>query len=238
MEAITTVHTRTPSSSFTEIVSGFWVILRRREALGSALFHFCFNYSMYFLGVWLPSYLVRDRGFTIRGMAVLGGSVYLVQGVSAYAAGWAMDRWVKKGATQNHAYKVVMVSGQLATALSLIGVVMGTARVSIVCLLLAGAAVGLGSPALYAAVQTMAGPATAGRWLGLQNGIANLAGILGPPITGVLFDRTGSYFSGFALAVVVTLIGLLSWTVIVPRIEPLRWAGDPVVPPGVVAAEA
>jgi MFS family permease len=237
---ITASHTApsTPSSSFIGIVRAFWVILRRREALGSALFHFCFNYSMYFLGVWLPSYLVHDRGFTIRRMAVVGGAVYLVQGVAAYAAGWGMDRWIRAGATQNRAYKVVMVVGQLATALALIGVVMGTRRMSVACLLLAGAAVGMGSPGLYAAVQTMAGPATAGRWLGLQNGIANLAGILGPAITGVLVDRTGSYLAGFALAIAVTLVGLLSWTVIVPRIEPLRWSGDVVVPQGVMLAEA
>ena len=237
---ITRAYTRPAAlnSSLKEILRGFWVILRRREALGSALFHFCFNYSMYFLGFWLPSYLVRERGFTISGMAALGGSVYLAQGVSAYAAGWVMDRWIERGATQNRAYKVVMIVGQLATALSLIGVVMGTARVSVACLLLAGASVGMGSPGLYAAVQTMAGPATAGRWLGLQNGIANVAGIAGPWITGVLVDQTGSYFAGFALAIAVTLVGLLSWTVIVPRIEPLRWTGDAVVLDGAVPLEA
>jgi MFS family permease len=227
-----------PSSSFIEIMRGFWAILRHREAIGSALFHFCFNYSMYFLGVWLPSYLVHDRGFTIRQMAVLGGTVYLVQGVTAYAAGWTMDRWIKAGATQNRAYKVVMVVGQLATAISLIGVVLGSPRLSVACLLLAGASVGMGSPALYAAVQTMAGPATAGRWLGLQNGIANVAGIVGPWVTGVLVDQTGSYFSGFALAIAVTLVGLLSWTVIVPRVAPLRWTGDAAVLQGVVARPA
>jgi hypothetical protein len=36
-------------------------------------------------------------------------------------------------------------------------------------------------------------------------------------------DRTGGFEGAFALAAAVTLTGVLGWTVIVRRIEPLDW---------------
>ena len=36
--------------------------------------------------------------------------------------------------------------------------------------------VGAASPAVYATAQIMAGPATAGRWVGIQNALGNVAG--------------------------------------------------------------
>ena len=202
----------------------FLEIMLRREALGASLAHFCFNYSMYFLGGWLPSYLIRDREFSIERMAVLGGCVYLMQGAAAFAAGRGLDRWLRRGATPNRAYKTTLIVGQLGTALCFLGVARGAPLTSTVCLLLAGAACGLGSPALYAAAQTLAGPTAAGRWLGLQNAIANVAGIFGATITAFLVNRTGNFYAAFLFTVAVALIGLLAWTIIVPRIEPLRWS--------------
>ena len=40
----------------------------------------------------------------------------------------------------------------------------------------------------------------------------------------MLVDRTGHFFAPIAVAIAVAVVGLLAWTVIVPRIEPLRWS--------------
>jgi MFS family permease len=210
--------------------SNLWVELEqyleialRREALGASLSHFCSNYSLYFLVSWLPLYLVQDRGFSIRQMAVLGAGVYSVMGGAALVSGWGLDQWIRRGATPNRAYKTAFITAQAGTALCLVGAVVGTPVVSACCLLLAGAAWGLGSPGVFAAAQTMAGPTAAGRWMGFQNCVANLAGIVGPIVTGYLVDRTGNFYFAFVLTIIVALIGMFAWTVVVPRIEPLPW---------------
>ena len=99
----------------------FEEIIGRRELWGASLFHFCSNYGLYLLVSWLPTYLVQDRGLSITRMAVLGGEVYLVMGSAAFAAGWAVDRWIRSGATPNRAYKTIMVVGQSAMVLCLVG---------------------------------------------------------------------------------------------------------------------
>jgi nitrate/nitrite transporter NarK len=82
---------------------------------------------------------------------------------------------------------------------------------------------GVASPGLYAIPQIMAGPQATGRWVGVHNCIGAMAGILAPAITGVLVEHTGQFYSAFMLAGGVSVIGLIAWTVALPRIAPIRW---------------
>jgi len=76
---------------------------------------------------------------------------------------------------------------------------------------------------VFATGQAFAGPHAAGRWIGFQNFIGNLAGVFGPALTGWLVDRTGSFDAPFELAVGVALFGALCWTLIVPRVLAVEW---------------
>jgi MFS family permease len=214
-----------PETRATSLNSGpsFLEIAQRRAALGAGLGHFCANYTVYFVLSWLPLYLVRERGFSIVHMAALGGAVYLLQGVSAFFTGSTIDRWIQAGATPNRAYKTALIVSHLATAICLLGTLTAGPMLSIAFLLLCGVTFGLLAAPLYATGQTFAGPSAAGRWMGLQNFLGNIAGVVGPPVTGFLIDRTGNFSSAFALAIATALAGMLSWLVIVPRIVPLEW---------------
>jgi MFS family permease len=214
-----------PEARATSLNSGpsFLEIAQRRAALGAGLGHFCANYTVYFVLSWLPLYLVRERGFSIVHMAALGGAVYLLQGVSAFFTGSTIDRWIQAGATPNRAYKTALIVSHLATAICLLGTLTAGPMLSIAFLLLCGVTFGLLAAPLYATGQTFAGPSAAGRWMGLQNFLGNIAGVVGPPVTGFLIDRTGNFSSAFALAIATALAGMLSWLVIVPRIVPLEW---------------
>jgi len=77
---------------------------------------------------------------------------------------------------------------------------------------------------LYAITQTLAGPAAAARWVGVQNGLANIAGIVAPLITGFVVDRTGSFIGAFVTAAVVAFVGAAGWGLIIRRVEPVDWA--------------
>jgi cyanate permease len=76
---------------------------------------------------------------------------------------------------------------------------------------------------VFAIGQTLAGPRAAGKWVGVQNCLGNISGIVGPLITGFVIDRTGDFFWAFAAACAITLVGILAWGVIIPRVAPLAW---------------
>ena len=208
-------------------------ILRRRAARGSCLGHFCGNYALYFVLGWLPLYLVKSRGFSLAEMSRIGAAVYGLYALSCALTGWASDRWILAGRSPNFARKFFAVSASLGTAACLFLTVNATAGMSTVWLLCMGIFIGFGSPMIMAIGQSFAGPRAAGQWMGLQNFVGNLAGILGPILTGVLVDRTGGFGWAFVVAGGISMTGALAYGVIVPRIETLEW---PETLPGAVLA--
>jgi len=207
------------------------MILRRRAARGACLGHFCINYTLYFVLGWLPLFLVKSRGFSMAEMSKIGAAVYGLFALSCALSGWASDRWIRAGRSTNQSRKSFMVGGTLATAVSLLLIVNATAGMTIVWLLCMGIFLGIYTPMLFAISQTLAGPRAAGQWVGLQNFVGNLAGILGPILTGALVDRTGGFGWAFIVAAAISATAALAFGVIVPKVETLEWpahtpAGD------------
>jgi cyanate permease len=198
-------------------------LLKRRALWGGCIGHFAANYSLYFMLSWLPLWLVQERGFSLVGMAQLGAVVYCVQGVSAVSFGWLSDRLISAGRSPTFVRKAVVIFGHLGNALALIGCASGSRSVVIVCLLLAGFCGGAIGPSVWSIAQTLAGPRAAARWVGIQNAIANTAGIAGPVITGWIVDRTGSFEWAFLLTAAIGTIGAVGWGLVLPRVEPLAW---------------
>ncbi|HEX3666266.1 MAG TPA: MFS transporter [Rhizomicrobium sp.] len=199
-------------------------LLRRRELWGACIGHCCSNYAFYFVISWLPLYLVKSRGFTVPEMATLAGVIYLGYAASALVSGWLADYWMRCGATANRVRKTSMIVSLSGVAASMLGCAFGDVRVCIASLLLAGIFFGPGTVNVYAIGQTLAGPRAAGKWVSIQNCIGNLSGLMGPLITGFIIDRTGNFFWAFAAACAITLLGVIAWGVIIPRIAPLAWA--------------
>ena len=200
-------------------------ILSRRAAWGCGLGHFSVNYALYFLLAWLPLYLVKSRGFTLTEMAQIGGFVYLLQAVSTVVSGRVADRWIAGGMTPNRARKTMMVAGLLSTAACMLGIALGDARFTIALLLFSGITIGMTATNVYAIGQSCAGPTAAGKWIGFQNCIANVAGITAPALTGWLVDRAGGDFRvAFAVAAGVSVFGAICWGLIIKRIECQDWA--------------
>lgn len=198
-------------------------IMRRREAWGAGLGHFCNNFAFYFVISWLPLYLVRSRGFSVEDMAVIGGLIYLVYAASSWATGWVSDRWMRGGASATLVRKTLLIANSTIVAASLVSAAFGDVAISIAALFCAGAAFGLATPTIYAVGQTLAGPPGAGTWVGLQNCLGNSAGIIAPIVTGMVVDRTGQFIWAFVIAAAVALTGAIGWGFIIRRVEPIAW---------------
>ena len=215
----------------------FRAILARREAWGAGLGHFCCNYGFYFVISWLPLYLVKSRGFSVSQMAELGGLIYLVYAASSLAVGWLSDRWMAAGGSATLVRKTIICSGNVLTALAMLGCMIGNAPVVIASLFAAGVSFGFGSPNIFAIGQTLAGPRAAGKWVGFQNCVGNFAGIVAPIITGFVVDSTGEFTWAFAVAGLVSLTGVVGWGLIIPRIAAIDWtAGKPTTAAAALAS--
>jgi len=113
------------------------------------------------------------------------------------------------------------VISHVGGAAGLAGCAAGNARIVVVSLFVS--ATFLLMTALWPITQTLAGPRAAGRWVGIQNCLANIAGIIGPAVTGWIVDKTGSFNAAFALASLIVIAGAFAWGLIIERVEPVTW---------------
>ena len=203
------------------------LILRQRALWGGMMGTFCSNYAFYFVFSWLPLYLVHERGLSLAVMTQAASAFYVVDGASVLLAGWLLDRWIRRGATFNRAYKTALVlsSGGVGACLIASSLTSGLVTAAVI-LLLTGVMDGLNSPANPSVTQTFAGPWATGRWMGLQNAVGNIAGMTAPVVTGYLVQHTGHYTAALIVSGVVALCGLVAWLVVVPEIRPIDWSGE------------
>jgi len=117
-----------------------------------------------------------------------------------------------------------VVSGMTLATLMFPAALAPDLRISMALLVAAYIALGLFSSNHWAITQTLAGPLAAGKWTGLQNGIANLAGVIAPYATGIIVDRTGSYTLAFSSASVILLVGALCYLLVVREVTPVAWS--------------
>ncbi len=200
------------------------LILREPSLWGASLAHFCSNFLLYFLLTWIPYYLVHERHWSISQMASIGGAAFLLMGAGMLACGGIGDRFIRAGLSPTFVRKATCCAGAVVAAISMIGVGYSGNDASAIWLMFAGIGTGFLGVNTFVVAQTMAGPAATGRWVGVQNTLANVAGIIAPALTGILVDRTGSFHVPFAIAAALALGSGLSWTFLVGRIARIDWS--------------
>jgi MFS family permease len=202
--------------------AGFVDILRQRSFWGACLGHFGANYLIYFMITWLPFYLVQERHLSMQNMVRTASVYYLVDALSAITTGWVSDVWIRKGYTPTLVRKMIMAIGFGMAAIAMAACAVGP-HTYLPWLIVVGIGSGIAGSGIFAFAQTLAGPQAAGRWTGLQNGFANLAGVVAPALTGFTLDRTGSFATPLATTVVVLVAGGLGWVFVVGRVEQVSW---------------
>ena len=170
---------------------------------------------------WLPYYLVHERHLSTSAMAWTAGLLYTMDSAAAIVSGRIADLCIRRRVSATSARKYPMIAGLLLAAVSLIACASAGPKTWLVSL--AGAAIGCGlsCSGVYAVPQTLAGPRLAGRWVGMQNCVANFAGIVAPVLTGFMVERTGHFASALTLAAAICAAGSLAWIFLVrPSDEP------------------
>jgi MFS family permease len=152
-------------------------------------------------------------------LATLG---FAVQAVSGLMLGFVSDRWTRGGRSEALFRRATISAAHLIYGVCIIAVPLVHSLTAVAVLLCVLGACG-GSMALniYAIAQMFAGPRASGTWVGIQNAVGNVSGIVGPAISGIIIDRAG-YGSAFGLAAAVSIFGGVWWAFGVPRIRQIE----------------
>jgi MFS family permease len=181
-------------------------ILSRPTLWGIAIGSFFYSYYWYFCLTWLPSYLVMARGFSFLKMGAYTALPLLVTAVVSMTCGRAADRVIRRTGEAVRVRKWFVSVGFLlgsviftVPALNSSPAILGVLTVSLF-------GVGVASANYWALTQAVSPATLIGRVIGVQNTIANAAGVCAPVLTGFVVGRTKNFdlamiFAGAAMLV-------------------------------------
>ncbi len=199
-------------------------LLQVKCAWGAFFGHFCGNYFYYFLLAWLPTYFVGEEKMSLGSMSRLTSAVFLGIATVTLITGWTSDRLIALGASPTRVRRTAVVGGlSVASSLMLLAFVHHNLPLSIAVIAVACAGYGAFASNHWAITQTLAGTSMAGRWASLQNGVANLSGIVAPWVSGLIVQKNGSSRMAFVVAGGVALAGACFWAFLVTRVEAVQW---------------
>jgi MFS transporter, ACS family, D-galactonate transporter len=183
----------------------------------------CQGYVIYFFITWYPTYLVKERGFTLLQLGFYGILPGLAGLVGSWFGGWISDRMAASRLGLNFARKACIVVGMALSAVIGLAGIVTQAWLALLLLSIAffGVSVATSSIlALPADVSTRGERSVAGTVAGFQNCVANLAGIASPAVIGLLRDTTGSFTPGLVSASAVAIAGCLIYLFALGPIRP------------------
>jgi len=198
-------------------------VLRQRQFWATAAGSFCTAYPLYFTITWLPFYLVHEQHLAMHDMVNKAALFYTVDATAALATGWFADFWIRRGLAVGVVRKSAMGLGWITAAIGFLGCSSAGPHSYLAWLMLAGVGLGTGNSGIWAFSQTLAGPRVVGRWCGLQNGFGNLAGVIGPALTGFTVDWTGQFQVAIIITATVCLLGALVWVFLVGEVKEVDW---------------
>lgn len=221
--AVSRGHVRNVNASPAEDVP-IALVLREPSLWGASAGHFFSNFLLYFNVTWLPYYLVHGRGWSLPEMGRIGGAAFLLSGVAMVGCGFVSDRLVRNGASPTVVRKAAFAIGGVGGAIGMLGCGYAHEATTSAAWLMFGTFFGafLGVNT-FAVGQTKAGTAATGKWVGIQNMVANGAGLIAPSLTGVLVEATGNFTLPFTLAAIAAFSSGAAWILFTGTIEPIDW---------------
>ena len=201
-------------------------LLSNRMMIGIFLGQFCINAITYFFITWFPVYLVQQRHMSILNAGIVA-SIPAICGFSGGVLGgiWS-DLLLRRRWSLTSARKLPIVAGMLMS-MSMIACNYVDVQWMIVAIM-ALAFFGKGVGALGWAVMSDTAPKQiAGLAGGLFNMFGNISSITTPIVIGYIIQATGSFNGALVFIGANALVAILSYLVIVGKIERVVLDGMP-----------
>ncbi len=182
----------------------------------SARCTFAFGYGLYFYFTWLPTYLIRELGFSLLAGGLFSALPFVLAGLANLTGGWFTDYLAQTKGLRQARVTLGFVSFLTCAALML-GSTMVTPPVGKALLLafaLASADFALGA---CWAVCLDVGAVHAGVVTGFMNTFGNLGGLVGPIVVGLMVERLQSWTLPFYATAAVYVAGAVAWLFIDPH---------------------
>src|SRR5262245_58617231 len=191
-------------------------LLRHRGLLALCAMYFGAIYGWYFYLTWLPTYLLRARGFDLRAVGWLAALPLLGIAAGSLAGGAVSDRLARRFGPRAGLCAPGLVGLPLAALAIGVGVATPDPRTAALCLAAAAALAALGVAPAWAVCLALGGR-HAGVVSGAMNTFGNLGGVASPLVVGWSLEASGSFETPLYTVAGFYLAAAACWLAIDPR---------------------
>lgn len=172
---------------------------------GNCLAYFLMVSVLYGLLTWIPSYLVKEKGFSFMKMGFIAAAPWIDGFVGSLVGGWISDKLLQKRR------KPTMLLTAFSTAVMMLIMIHIPQNPNAVALglFMVGFFINVGWPAFTAYPMGLTTGSTYPIAISLVNTGGNLGGFFSPMIAGLLLDSFNSFNMVFAYFGVAAIIGFL-----------------------------
>jgi MFS transporter, ACS family, hexuronate transporter len=201
---------------------GWRALMRHREAWAIVLSRFCCDPVWWLYITWLPMYLYKAHGFSVRDIGAFAWLPFVAADAGALGGGWASGYLIGRGWSVDRARKTVIVIGMLCMCSGMFAPRASSAGMALALI----AVVLFGFQTWINNVQTLPSdyfpPNAVGAVTGMGGAGAGLGAILMTQATGFVVDRLGSYTPILVAAGVLPILGTAALFWLGGRIRPVR----------------
>lgn len=192
-------------------------LFANRNLLLICAMYVCYGFSLYFYINWLPTYLLKARGFSQEYTGLFSALPWLFGALAFVCGGWATDTIVARTGSRKLARRGLGMTGLAGSALMLLVVAQAGDRfVAALFISFALFFQFLTTPSIWA-VCIDTGRRISGIVAGTVNMCGNLSGTLAGFVIGAIVEKYGSWPLAFYVAIGCLLVGALLWLLIDPE---------------------
>ena len=190
-------------------------LLASRNLHAICAMYFAFGYGLYFYFTWLPTYLVRELGFSMLAGGMFSALPFALAGIADLAGGRVTDYLARTRGLRTARCRLGFASFFTCSILVLLSTVAPDPVAKAVLLAFALASADFALGACWAVCLDI-GSAHAGVVTGFMNTFGNLGGLIGPLVVGFAVDRWHSWTFPFYVTAAVYAAGAVAWLAIDP----------------------
>ena len=186
--------------------SGWGPVVRSPRVWALVISYTLWVYNMWLMAAWLPTYLVRGRGFSIGEMGGFGGAITGAALIGTVGGAWLSDTLLRRGAGADTARKTLSLIGMLIGIPFLVAAVSVESAWACVGLLMCARFFNDAALAGYMSFPTEMSPRHLGAIWGCMSTFGSLSGMVATVLSGFMVTATGNWAVPFYTAAGAILV--------------------------------
>lgn len=195
-----------------------------RKLWGIYIGQFCLGSTFIFFLTWFPTYLVEQRGIEFAKSGILASIPFLGAFIGVLISGFISDWMSKKGISKEVARKAPVLSGLLLSSVIVLANYTESTALTIAYLTIAFFGTGFASIA-WVFVSLISPKEKVGLIGGVFNLMGGLSAVIIPFLVGLL-AQGGNFEPALALIGGIAMVGFLSYTFLVGKVERIKLKDD------------